>query len=74
MRLPKGRVQWDRLASSGVSILAAFLVILGTQSTWAQSGRANIGGTITDSQGSVVDGATVIATNLATGGSHPGYD
>jgi hypothetical protein len=71
MRLPKGRVQWDRLASSGVLILAAFLVILGTQSTWAQSGRANIGGTITDSQGSVVDGATVTATNLATGVATP---
>ncbi len=51
--------------------LAALLLALGAQSSFAQTGRANIGGTVTDSQGAVVSGATVTATNTATGVATP---
>jgi hypothetical protein len=50
---------------------AALFAVLGAQGLFAQSGRANIGGTVTDSQGAVVTGATVTATNTATGVSTP---
>lgn len=47
--------------------LAAVFALLGTPSLFAQTGRANISGVVTDSQGAVVAGATVSATNNATG-------
>jgi hypothetical protein len=34
---------------------------------WAQSGSGNLTGTVTDAQGAVVPGATITATNTATG-------
>ncbi len=46
---------------------AALFAVLGTPSLFAQSGRANISGVVTDSQGAVVAGASVTATNNATG-------
>jgi hypothetical protein len=56
-----------------MAILAmlGLFVILGVQSLPAQTGRANISGTVTDSQGAVVSGATVTATNTATGVATP---
>ena len=50
---------------------AAIFVMLGTQSLFAQTGRANISGTVTDSQGAAVSGAEVTATNTATGVAIP---
>ncbi len=47
--------------------LAALFAVLGVPSLFAQTGRANISGVVTDSQGAVVAGATVSATNNATG-------
>jgi hypothetical protein len=52
-------------------VLAALFVTLGTPSLLAQTGRANITGVVTDSQGAVVSGATVTATNNATGVETP---
>jgi hypothetical protein len=46
-------------------ILAVLLVMLVTQSLFAQSGRANIGGTVTDSQGAVVGVVIPSTTNDA---------
>src|ERR1017187_3970017 len=51
--------------------MAALFLTLGAQGLFAQSGRANIGGTVTDSQGAVVAGASVTATNTATGVAIP---
>src|SRR5664279_6367995 len=51
--------------------MAALFLMLGAQGLFAQTGRANISGTITDSQGAVVSGATVTATNTATGLAAP---
>jgi len=49
------------------ALLAMAVVIFATQGLFAQTGRANISGVVTDSQGAVVAGATVSATNNATG-------
>jgi hypothetical protein len=51
--------------------MAALFLMIGAQGLFAQSGRANISGTVTDSQGAVVSGATVTATNAATGVATP---
>ena len=51
--------------------MTALFLTLGAQGLFAQSGRANIGGTVTDSQGAVVSGATVTAMNAATGVATP---
>lgn len=48
-------------------VSAVLLLFLGVQATMAQTGRANITGLVTDSQGAMVAGATVTATNNATG-------
>jgi len=53
--------------SSPVLVMLALCVMLATQSLFAQTGRANISGTVTDSQEAVVSGARVTATNTATG-------
>src|ERR1019366_6983452 len=49
-----------------LAMVALFLMI-GPQGLFAQTGRANISGTVTDAQGAVVAGATVTASNTATG-------
>jgi len=51
--------------------MAALFLLAGAQVMFAQTGRANISGTVTDSQGAVVSGATVTATNNATGVATP---
>ncbi len=51
--------------------MTALFLMLGVQGLFAQQGRANIGGTVTDSQGAVVSGATVTATESSTGVSTP---
>src|ERR1700688_3968193 len=51
--------------------MGALFLTLGAQGLFAQTGRANIGGIVTDSQGAVVAGATVTATNTATGVATP---
>src|SRR5580704_10748997 len=50
---------------------AALLLAFGAQAMWAQSGRANVAGTITDASGAVVGGAKVTVTNTDTGVSVP---
>lgn len=54
-----------------VVLIAGIFVLLARQGSWAQTGRANIGGTVTDSQGAMVAGAKVTATNHATGVATP---
>ena len=48
-------------------VLAALFGMVGTSSVLAQTGHASISGVVMDSQGAVVAGANVAATNLATG-------
>jgi len=48
------------------SILAAFLFAAAT-SLFAQQGTAEIGGKVTDDQGGVLPGVTLVLTNEATG-------
>ena len=52
---------------SGLLVFAALFAVLSMQPLFAQTGRANISGVVTDSQGALVAGATVTATNNATG-------
>ena len=54
-----------------VVLIAGIFVLLARQGSWAQTGRAHIGGTVTDSQGAMVAGAKVTATNHATGVATP---
>lgn len=51
--------------------LAGLILTLGAQGLFAQTGHANITGVVTDSQGAVIAGATVTATNDATGVATP---
>src|SRR5665213_3212100 len=51
--------------------LLAIGVLFGTQSLFAQSGRANMTGIVADSQGAAIPNATVTATNTATGVATP---
>ncbi len=51
--------------------MTALFLMLSVQGLFAQSGRANITGTVTDSQGAVVPDATVTATNTKTGVAVP---
>ncbi|QYO66673.1 TonB-dependent receptor [Leptolyngbya sp. 7M] len=44
-----------------------FAVILFASTTFAQSGTTSVSGTVTDQNGAVVAGATVVMTNAATG-------
>ena len=50
--------------------IAALFVMFGAQESRAQTGRA-ITGTVADSQGAVIAGATVTATNKETGVAIP---
>lgn len=43
------------------------LLMVGTSNAWAQAGTAGLAGTVKDAQGAVIPGATVSATNTATG-------
>jgi hypothetical protein len=58
-------------SSFAVLIFAGLLFALGAQSLFAQTGHANIVGVVTDSQGAVIAGATVTATNQETGVATP---
>ena len=67
-------VRWNQLFTNNFTAMlamAALFLMIGTPGVFAQSGRANITGTVTDSQGAVVAGATVTATNTATGVAIP---
>ena len=50
-----------------VLTIIAVVVMFSTQALFAQTGHANVSGVVTDSQGALVAGATVTATNTATG-------
>src|SRR5712692_3710692 len=54
-----------RVGVSMKRIGVSFLLMLGTLS--AQSNQAFVSGVVTDSQGAVIPGATISATNIATG-------
>ncbi len=58
-------------ANSLKAALLAICVLLGTQGVFAQSGRANITGIVTDAQGAAIPNATVTATDTATGVATP---
>ena len=51
----------------GVPILILLLVGVPASPVWAQAGAAGLAGTVKDSQGAVVPGATVTTTNTANG-------
>jgi hypothetical protein len=56
------------LRRSSLTAVCAAVVLLGaTTLAWAQAGTAGLTGTVRDSQGAVLPGATVTATNPATG-------
>jgi hypothetical protein len=55
-------VRWRRWAP-----LVALLFIASTNHAWAQAGSGTLAGTVRDSQGGALPGATVTATNNATG-------
>ena len=74
MGIPKSGIQSNASLVRGWTaavVLAVLLTMARTPFSWAQSGRANISGTVTDSFDIVVEGAIVTATNLATGVSTP---
>ena len=53
---------------SGItSVIATGLLLAATTLAWAQAGTAGLTGTVRDVQGAVLPGATVTATNPATG-------
>src|ERR1700761_865741 len=54
-----------------LALMAFLLLLLCHQCAWAQSGRANITGLVTDSSDAAVPGATVTATQTSTGVSTP---
>ncbi len=54
-----------------LSIVALLFITFNMTDALGQTGRANITGTVTDSQGAVVAGATVTATNNSTGVATP---
>ena len=56
---------------TALQAVAALLVIVLGQNLIAQTGRGNIGGTVTDSQGAVVAGAAVTITSTDTGVTTP---
>jgi hypothetical protein len=51
----------------GVSAIGAFAVVLLAATAFAQSTGATLQGTITDEQGAIMPGATVVLTNVETG-------
>lgn len=57
--------------SSGLVVLAlAFLLVWAMPAAHAQTAIASIHGTVTDTSGAVVPGATVVATNVGTNASY----
>ena len=54
------------------TVVVAFAFVLGVSAPSAFAQDASITGTITDDTKAVLPGATVTATNLATGGSRSG--
>jgi Carboxypeptidase regulatory-like domain/TonB dependent receptor/TonB-dependent Receptor Plug Domain len=48
-------------------VLATAVLFMNTVGAWAQVDRATISGIVKDSSGGIIPGATVVATNLATG-------
>jgi hypothetical protein len=55
-----------RLSALEVSIYVLGLCLASTQTSWSQLNTATIGGTITDSTGAAIPGATVTITNEGT--------
>src|SRR5579862_2262913 len=53
--------------SIGVALPLILALFAGTSVLWAQSDRGTITGTVTDPSGAVISGATVTATQIATG-------
>ncbi|MGA3300032.1 MAG: carboxypeptidase-like regulatory domain-containing protein, partial [Candidatus Acidiferrales bacterium] len=56
-----------RFSTGAVIACAILLVILSATSSWAQTFRGSILGTVTDSTGAAVSNATVTIHNVATG-------
>jgi hypothetical protein len=50
-----------------LAVLASLLLMTSRRAIWAQSGAGSIQGTVTDSTGAVVPGASIHVVNLATG-------
>jgi hypothetical protein len=74
MNFPKNGTWKNDVFSShrtALQAVVALLVILLAQNLIAQTGRGNIGGTVTDSQGAVVAGAAVTITSTDTGVTTP---
>ena len=51
--------------------IACLLMALNASALFAQTGRANLSGTVADTQGAVVPDATVTAVNVKTGIATP---
>jgi len=62
-------VRVSLLRSSATTAAVVVLLLAATSHAWAQAGTAGLTGTVKDSQGAVVPGATITITNTATGGS-----
>ena len=60
-------MKWSSKAKGFLFLLIVFLLSAGT--AWAQTGASTIRGTVTDSSGAAVVGATVTITNLETNSS-----
>ncbi len=58
---------YRKSASTFLCLFVGIFALFAPPRTWAQTSGGSIQGTITDSGGAVVPGATVVATNVATG-------
>jgi hypothetical protein len=61
----------SKLRGVGLALLVAFVLGISVGSAYAVDVNARIKGSVTDPSGAVVPGATVIATNTATGVKYP---
>jgi hypothetical protein len=61
------RLSGLRPSTASAAALAVALLFTATGLVWAQAGTAGLAGTVNDSQGAIVPGATIVVTNKATG-------